>query len=73
MWGPRWRYNNGLGAWRTWDPWYSDPFFDVAQATQYEASAEIVMGHGAKPANDPRAFDARSLMAALSGQIVRPR
>lgn len=72
MWGPRWRYHNGLGVWRTWDPWYSDPFFDVAEVTQYEASAEIVMGHGAKPANDPHAFDARSLMDALSDQIVRP-
>lgn len=72
-WGPRWRYYDGLGAWRTWDPWRSDPFFDVDQVTQYEASAEIVMGRGPKPAGDPHAFDARALLISLSSQIVRPR
>lgn len=72
-WGPRWRYYDGVGAWRTWDPWRSDPFFDVEQVTQYEASAEIVMGRGSKPANDSHAFDARALLTSLSNQIVRPR
>ncbi|MGO4409849.1 MULTISPECIES: CC0125/CC1285 family lipoprotein [unclassified Brevundimonas] len=72
-WGPRWRYHDGIGVWRRWDPWGSDPFFDVDLVTQYEASAEIIMGRGAKPADDPHAFEARSLMDALSSQIVRPR
>lgn len=72
-WGPRWRYHDGVGVWRRWDPWGSDPFFDVDLITQYEASAEIFMGRGPKPADDPHAFDARALMTSLSGQIVRPR
>ncbi len=58
-----------------WAPWY-DPFWadppNYREITRYEASAEIVMGKGAKPANDPKAFNAREVEANLRGKIVRP-
>ncbi len=69
MWGPSWRYYRG-GAWSRWD----DPFDDtmMRQTDRYEASAEIVMGHGAKPADDPNAFDAREVIANIGGRVARP-
>lgn len=69
FWGPSWRYHRrGL-----WSPW-RDPFapdFDVRQIDRYEASAEIVMGRGAKPANDPNAFDAREVIANVGPRVAR--
>jgi hypothetical protein len=75
-WRPNWRYYGGGYGWRTWDPWGSDPFWgsrtDIREINRYEATAEIVMGRGAKPANDPAAFDARSVMQNLGPTIIRP-
>lgn len=69
-WGPSWRvYRRGY-----WGPW-GDPFnddFDVREVDRYEASAEIVLGRGPKPANDPNAFDAREVISNLSGRVTRP-
>ena len=42
------------------------------EVTRFEASAEIQMRRGPKPADEPRAFDARSVMATLGPQIQRP-
>jgi hypothetical protein len=74
-WRPYWRYYGGFG-WRTWDPWWGDPFWadrmDVRTVTKFEASAEIVMNRGPKPADDPRAFDARAVIANLSPRVTRP-
>jgi len=74
-WRPYWRYYGGFG-WRTWDPWWGDPFWadrmDVRTVTKFEASAEVVMNRGAKPADDPRAFDARAVIANLSPRVTRP-
>lgn len=60
---------------RGWSPWY-DPFWAEPQSyrevTRYEALAEIAMFDGAKPANNPDAFDAREVQANLQGRIVRP-
>ena len=74
-WRPYWRYYGGFG-WRTWDPWWGDPFWadrmDVRTVTKVEASAEIVMNRGAKPADDPRAFDARAVIANLGPRVTRP-
>ncbi len=74
-WRPYWRYYGGFG-WRTWDPWWGDPFWadrmDVRTVTKFEASAEIVMNRGAKPADDPRAFDARAVIANLGPRVTRP-
>ena len=74
-WRPYWRYYGGFG-WRTWDPWWGDPFWadrmDVRTVTKFEASAEVVMNRGAKPADDPRAFDARAVIANLGPRVTRP-
>lgn len=69
FWGPSWRYSRrGL-----WSPW-RDPFgpdFDVRQIDRYEATSEIVIGRGRKPANDPNAFDAREVIANLGPRVAR--
>lgn len=75
-WRPSWRYYGGGFGWRTWDPYWGSPFWadrmDVRTVDKYEASAEIVMGRGPKPADDVRAFDARAVIANLGPRIVRP-
>ena len=40
--------------------------------TRYQATAEIVLYKGHKPASDPQAFDARQVKENLGAQIVRP-
>jgi hypothetical protein len=74
-WRPSWRYYGHYG-WRSWDPWYGSPFWaddiDVRTVERYEATAEIVMFRGARP-NDPRAFDARQVMANIGPTIEVPR
>lgn len=72
-WGPSWRYRHNLPVWRRWEPTGPDPFFDVRTVTRYEATAEIVMGSGPPPADDPRTFDARTVLTMLGGRIVRPQ
>jgi hypothetical protein len=75
-WRPSWRYYGASWGWRRWDPWYGDPFWDrqvdVRTVEKYEAGAEIVLRKGPRPADDPRAFDAREVMANLGPTIVRP-
>ena len=60
---------------RGWLPFY-DPFFDAPesyqQITRFEASAEIAMFHGAKPADNANAFDAREVAANLQARVTRP-
>lgn len=70
-WSPRWRVATGAG-WRTWN---GDPLgsgFERSTVTAYEAIAEIRMGSGDAPASDPRAYDARDVLATLQTRIVRP-
>ena len=70
FWGPSWRYYR-RGFWSPWnDPW--GPDFDTRQVDRFEASTEVVMGRGAKPADDPNAFDAREVMANLAPRVVAP-
>ena len=72
-WEPHWRYTSGARAgWKAWDRHRPEPAFDVRQVTAYEAFAEVVLRRGAKPAGDPRAFDAREVKASLESRIVRP-
>ncbi len=70
FWGPSWRYyRRGF-----WSPWY-DPFgpdLDVREIDRYEATAEIVVGNGPKPAGDPNAFDAREVVQNLGPRLPRP-
>jgi hypothetical protein len=74
FWGPRWGLYRGGFGWGYGGP---DPFFDgpvdVEQVSKYQASAEILMGHGAKPAGDARAFDARAVIDHLKGTIKYPK
>jgi len=76
-WGPTWRYRGRGFGWRTWDPFWGDPFWDrsvdINTVDKYEASAEIVLGHGPKPANNVRAFDAREVMRNLGPTIATPK
>lgn len=75
-WRPSWRYYGGGYGWRSWDPFFGDPFFgdrvDVRTVDKFEASAEIVMGKGVKPAGDPRAFDAHAVIDSLRPKIQYP-
>jgi hypothetical protein len=76
-WRPAWRYYGPrYGGWRSWDPYWGDPFFasrtEVRTIEKFEASAEIVMHRGSKPGGDPRAYDAREIMANLAPSIQRP-
>ena len=75
-WGPSWRYYGAWG-WRSWDPFWGDPFWDttvdVHTVDRYEAMAEIVMFRGPKPAGEARAFDARDVASRLGPTIIAPR
>lgn len=73
FWGPSWRYYNRRGFWSPWGG-YRDPFgpdFDVREVDRFEATAEIVLGRGAKPAGDPNAFDAREVVNNLGPRVPR--
>jgi hypothetical protein len=76
FWRPSWRYYGGGYGWRSWDPYWGGPFWadhvDVRTVERYEAIAEIVTYKGAKPANDPRAFDAHAVIENLGPRIQRP-
>ena len=76
-WRPSWRYFGGGYGWRSWNPYYGDPFWasrvDVRTVEKFETSAEIVMGKGAKPADDMRAFDARQVIDNLRPRIQYPQ
>lgn len=75
-WRPSWRYYGAGFGWRSWDPFWGDPFWadriDVRTVERFEASAEIVMRRGRKPAEEPRAFDARAVIENLGPRIQRP-
>ena len=76
FWRPSWRYYGGGYGWRSWDPFFGDPFWgdrmDVRTVEKFEASAEILMHRGAKPQDDTRAFDARAVMDNLGPRVLRP-
>ncbi|KKC24637.1 CC0125/CC1285 family lipoprotein [Sphingomonas sp. SRS2] len=75
-WGPSWRYYGRGFGWRSWEPFWGDPFWDrsidVRTVDRYEATAEILLRKGSKPAN-ARAFDAREVLTNLRNQVVQPR
>jgi len=75
-WRPSWRYYGGGFGWRTWDPFWGDPFWadrmDVRTVERFEATAEILMHRGPKPQGDPKAFDARAVVDNLGPRIQRP-
>lgn len=76
FWRPYWRYYGPGFGWRSWDPFWGDPFWadrmDVRTIDRYDATAEILMHHGAKPQDDPKAFDAKAVMDNLRPRIRYP-
>ena len=76
-WGPSWRYRGRGFGWRSWDPFFGDPFWDrdidIQTVDKYEASADIIIGHGPKPKDNIRAFDARSVIDHIGPSIVLPK
>jgi hypothetical protein len=77
FWRPSWRYYGGGYGWRGWDPFWGDPFWadrvDVRTVERFEASAEIVMQKGPKPAEDVKAFDARAVIENLKPRVQYPQ
>ncbi|HWK36191.1 CC0125/CC1285 family lipoprotein [Sphingomonas sp.] len=75
-WGPAWRYRGRGFGWRSWDPFWGDPFWDrsvdINTVERYEATAEIVVGKGPKPTNNVRAFDARAVTERLGPTVRLP-
>ena len=75
-WRPGWRYYGPDRRWRSWDPYDRDPFWDdevdVQTIERFEVSAEIALHRGPMPSDNPRAIDARAVIARLGPQIVRP-
>ena len=75
-WRPAWRFRGRGVGWRTWDPYFGGPFWadsvNVQTIQNFEASAEIITHKGAKPADDPRAFDAHAVVENLKPKIRYP-
>ena len=74
-WQPHWRYYRSSNGWDVWHPEYGGPFWadhiDVTKVESFEVEAQIVMGKGAF--TDPKAFEARRVMAELGSTIELPR
>lgn len=57
---------------------FHDPFGygfgapDYREIVRYEATAEIILGRGPKPEDDPAFFDAEQVLENLSTRIIRP-
>ena len=75
-WRPAWGYYRGSLGWNYWDPWMGGPWWgdtiDYHTVEAFEATAEISMHKGVPPA-DPRAMDARAVMARLAPTIELPK
>jgi hypothetical protein len=76
-WRPYWRYFGPRTGWRTWDPYFGDPFWadriDTRTIERFEVSAEIRMNRGALQPSNRKAFDARDVIARIGPQIRDPR
>ena len=76
-WRPSWRYYRPGYGWGVWDPWGGGPFWaerlDVRTVESFEAEAEILLRRAPIPADEPRGFDARRIVAELGPTIERPK
>lgn len=76
-WTPSWRYRRPNAGWVEWSPYWGDPFWaaatDVHTVQRFQATAEISLHHGAKPPDDPAAFEARRVIQNLEPKIERPK
>ena len=62
-------FGGGFGYWRFRPRWGYDPFgpeVDIVATTRYEAYAEIVLLNDADAAHEPRAVDARAVIARVT-------
>lgn len=76
-WSPYWSYYRPSFGWRRWSPFYGDPFWDrgvdVRSVTRYEATAEVLVGRGPKPASNVRAFNAREVIENIGPSVAVPQ
>ena len=70
---PYWRYYGAGYGWRAWGPFWGDPFFDVQTVQRFEATIDVALHHGPKPADAAKALDAREVMTNLGPRIKRPK
>ena len=64
-------YHPAYGWYGMYDPFWGDaPTY--TEITKYDASAEILLRSGTKPADEARAFDARDVIENLGPIIKRP-
>lgn len=78
------RYGYGFGPYSYGFPYYAygwgwgspyggfGPDFNTREITRYSAVAFVTMFKGQKPADDPQAFDARSVAENLRAYVVAP-
>lgn len=77
-WSPAWRYWGGGPYWGGYGPywggygpgWGGSGYID--RIDKYEASAEIQLGKGKRPDDNPAAFDAHQVVANLGPVVQRP-
>ena len=76
-WRPYWGYYTRGYGWNYWDPWMGGPFWgnyvDVHTVEAFEATAEISMHKGPILASEPKAMDARTVMAQIGPTIELPK
>lgn len=76
-WRPYWSYYTHGYGWNYWDPRMGGPFWynqvDVRTVEAFEATAEISMHKGPILASEPRAMDARTVIAQLGPTIELPK
>jgi hypothetical protein len=73
-WGyfrPDWEFYGPGYGWRGRGPYWGGA--DVETFQKFRASAEIALHHGPKPGDNPRALDAREVLANLGPKIKRPK
>lgn len=75
-WRPDWNFYYGFGF--GWDPYWPDYRLslhhrETMTVEKFKAQAEILMVKGPKDPADPKAFDARSVLANLGPKVVRPK
>lgn len=67
-WPYRSRYSGRFG----FGPYTGLDTLETRQIKRYAAHAEIILGAGEKPVGDPRAYDARAVIAELGPRLTRP-
>jgi len=82
-WGPAWNFYGGPFGYRRFGAFYGGyggwggfggfNNFDVRTVDRFEATAEIVLGKGAVPRDNVRAFNARAVVEKLGPTIVLPK